>query len=54
MCLKMKIRLSNRKGISMNYIPIAELSRTIEIDLRDMLDENNLPEPLTPAKNILM
>jgi putative membrane protein len=37
-----------------NDIPMAALSRTIEIDLRDMLDETNLPEPITPVNNILM
>lgn len=37
-----------------NDIPMAALCRTIEIDLRDMLDEENLPEPLTPINNILM
>ncbi len=37
-----------------NDIPMAALSRTIEIDLRDMLEENNLPEPLKPINNILM
>jgi putative membrane protein len=37
-----------------NDIPMAALSRTIEIDLRDMLDENQLPDPITPHNNILM
>lgn len=37
-----------------NDIPMAALSRTIEIDLRDMLDENQLPDPITPTNNILM
>ncbi len=37
-----------------NDIPMAALSRTIEIDLRDMLDESNLPDPITPTNNILM
>ncbi len=37
-----------------NDIPMAALSRTIEIDLRDMLDESQLPEPITPTNNILM
>lgn len=39
---------------SSNDIPISALSRTIEIDLRDMLDETKLPEPLKPVSNILM
>jgi ion channel-forming bestrophin family protein len=37
-----------------NDIPMAALSRTIEIDLRDMLDESNLPEPITSVNNILL
>jgi putative membrane protein len=37
-----------------NDIPMAALSRTIEIDLRDMLDEKNLPDPVTSTNNILM
>ena len=37
-----------------NDIPMAALSRTIEIDLRDMLDEPVLPEPVQVADNILM
>lgn len=36
-----------------NDVPITALSRTIEIDLRDMLDEENLPEPLQPVGSIL-
>jgi len=37
-----------------NDIPMAAISRTIEIDLRDMLDESDLPKPIEPIKNILM
>jgi putative membrane protein len=37
-----------------NDIPMAALSRTIEIDLRDMLDEKDLPEPLKPMNNIVL
>lgn len=37
-----------------NDIPMAALSRTIEIDLRDMLDETDLPAPLTATNNILL
>lgn len=37
-----------------NDIPMAALSRTIEIDLRDMFDETNLPEPLQARNNILL
>lgn len=39
---------------SANDVPITALSRTIEIDLRDMLDEENLPSPITPENKILM
>ncbi len=37
-----------------NDIPMAALSRTIEIDLRDMLDENDLPPALQAVNKILM
>lgn len=37
-----------------NDVPITAMSRTIEIDLKDMLDEADLPKPLTPINNILM
>ncbi len=37
-----------------NDVPISSISRTIEIDLRDMLDEKDLPAPLAPVNNILM
>lgn len=39
---------------SANDVPITALSRTIEIDLREMLNELNIPEPLKPHNNILM
>ncbi|PBQ31392.1 multidrug transporter [Sphingobacteriaceae bacterium] len=37
-----------------NDVPITNISRNIEIDLRDMLDEKDLPAPTTPVNNILM
>ncbi|MBA4850087.1 bestrophin family protein [Emticicia sp. BO119] len=37
-----------------NDIPITSMSRTIEIDLREMLDEKELPLPVQPIHNILM
>lgn len=37
-----------------NDIPITQISRTIEIDMRDMLDETNLPEPIAPKNNIVL
>lgn len=39
---------------SPNDIPMAALSRTIEIDLRDMLDETELPPNIEEVNNILM
>ena len=37
-----------------NDVPITQISRTIEIDLRDMLDEENLPSPIIPINNIVL
>jgi putative membrane protein len=37
-----------------NDVPITAMSRTIEIDLRDLAGETELPEPLRPTHNILM
>lgn len=37
-----------------NDVPITAMSRTIEIDLREMLDEKELPPALTPVNKILM
>ncbi|GAA0525625.1 bestrophin family protein [Chitinophaga japonensis] len=39
---------------SPNDIPITAMSRTIEIDLREMLDEPEIPPALQPVNNILM
>ncbi len=36
-----------------NDVPMTALCRTIEIDLRDMLDEKDLPPKITPKDNIL-
>ena len=36
-----------------NDVPMTALCRTIEIDLRDILDEDNLPENIKPKDNIL-
>ncbi|WP_343488223.1 bestrophin family ion channel [Allomuricauda sp. d1] len=36
-----------------NDVPMTALCRTIEIDLRDMLNEDDLPEPVAPKDNIL-
>ena len=37
-----------------NDVPITNISRTIEIDMRDMLDEPDLPPALTPVHDILL
>lgn len=39
---------------SPNDVPITNISRTIEIDMRDMLDESDLPLAIMPENNILM
>jgi putative membrane protein len=39
---------------SANDIPITQISRTIEIDMRDMLDNSVLPEPIVPRNNIVL
>ncbi len=39
---------------SANDTPITSMSRTIEIDLREMLGETELPPAITPVHNILM
>ena len=35
-------------------VPMRALCRTIEIDLRQMLGETDLPESIQPVKNMLM
>ena len=37
-----------------NDVPITSMSRTIEIDLREMLDETDLPPAIQAVNNILM
>ena len=37
-----------------NDVPITAITRTIEIDLREMLGEENIPPPLKPSNQILM
>ena len=37
-----------------NDVPMTALCRTIEIDLRQMLGETDLPEPIKPVNDILM
>jgi putative membrane protein len=36
-----------------NDVPMTAICRTIEIDLKDMLNEDSLPEYITPKNNIL-
>ena len=36
-----------------NDVPITALARTLEIDLRDMLGETELPPVIEPMNNIL-
>lgn len=38
---------------SANDVPITAISRTIEIDLREMLGETTIPQPIKPQNNIL-
>ncbi len=37
-----------------NDVPISTLCRTIEIDLREMLDEKDIPSPLAAVNSIQM
>jgi putative membrane protein len=37
-----------------NDIPITAMSRGIEIDLRDLLGDTDLPKPHAPTNNILL
>ncbi|PVD49761.1 multidrug transporter [Terrimonas sp.] len=39
---------------SANDVPITQISRTIEIDMRDMLNETPLPEPIVAQHNIVL
>lgn len=39
---------------AINDIPMTAICRTIEIDLREMLDESDIPAPITPINHILM
>ncbi len=39
---------------SANDVPISQISRTIEIDLREILGETDLPPALTPVNNIVL
>jgi ion channel-forming bestrophin family protein len=39
---------------SANDVPISQMSRTVEIDIREMLGESNLPAALQPQNNIVL
>lgn len=39
---------------SANDIPITQISRTIEIDMLDMIDQTNLPPAIVPKNNIVL
>lgn len=39
---------------SANDVPITAISRSIEIDLREMFNDPNIPEPIKPENNILI
>lgn len=39
---------------SPNDVPITQISRTIEIDMRDMLDESTLPQPILASHSIVL
>ncbi len=39
---------------SANDVPVTQISRTIGIDLRDMLDEIDLPTPIVPVNQIVL
>jgi ion channel-forming bestrophin family protein len=39
---------------AINDVPMTAICRTIEIDLREMLNEENVPAPVLPVDNILM
>ena len=39
---------------SPNDVPISQMCRTAEIDLREMLGETDLPPPIEPRNNIVL
>jgi putative membrane protein len=39
---------------SANDVPISQMSRNVEIDIREMLNETDLPSPLQPMNNIIL
>jgi putative membrane protein len=41
-------------GVLPNHLPLASISRTIEINLLELIGETNLPEPLQPQDRVLL
>ena len=39
---------------SANDVPISQMSRVVEIDIREMLGETNLPPEIQPRNNIIL
>jgi len=39
---------------SANDVPISQMSRTVEIDMREMLGETDLPPALQPQNKIIL
>lgn len=50
---RISLLLENPFGLRPNDLPLTTLSRVIEIDLRDALGEDDLPQPLQPVAGIL-
>ncbi len=46
--------LENPFGLDANDLPLSALSRTIEINLREILGESELPRPLEPVDRVLL
>jgi putative membrane protein len=46
--------LENPFGLRANDLPLTALSRTIEIDMRNALEEEDVPKPLQPEAGILL
>ncbi len=40
-------------GTHTNDLPLSTISRMIEINLKERLEEDNVPEPLAPAKDVM-
>ncbi|MBC8104018.1 MAG: hypothetical protein H7Z41_15705 [Cytophagales bacterium] len=51
---RISLLLENPFGLRPNDLPLTSLSRIIEIDLRDALEEEDVPQPLQPEAGILL